>query len=166
MCAHGGEQSPSFELRVRKEHARAALSQVGDAAQHLLRGSRSKAGQRLQAAIPRRLLELVQRVDAESLVDAMDAGRSQAGNAQHLEQSLWRILAQLLEKLRVAILDHVAQHVECRWAEPSKSGEFPRANHRGEVIHGQSLQGTGRNVVSARHGRGFAAQFKQCRDFR
>src|SRR5215208_4970026 len=56
-------------------------------------------GKSTSAPVSRRLLQLLQRLDAQPLVDLVDLCRAEPGDAHHLEQPLGRALAQQLQVL-------------------------------------------------------------------
>ena len=90
LPAHRGEEARRFREAVWKQHLRAALLQPRDPSLHLLGGARPEARELRESAVARRLVERLQRLDAEALVDTPDARGSEPGHAQHLEEPFRR----------------------------------------------------------------------------
>src|SRR5205085_9930053 len=65
-----------------------------------------------EATVTRRLLELVERLDAKRFVNGVDLRGRQPGNVEHVEQAFRRRLTKLLEVARLAVLEEIANHGE------------------------------------------------------
>src|SRR5438309_4387591 len=117
MLGDHGPQRLSLAASVNVKPLRTARPKEGDSGEHLVRRLLSIAWQLRETTIARRLLELVDRLDAQGLVNPEDPRRRHAGHMEHLEQSLGRCCPELLEIERLPVLDEIAHDRERRWSE-------------------------------------------------
>ena len=95
-------QAQRFGVGVWQQNRRTGGTQLRDAVADSLHQPRTKARQRCQASIPHGILELLQRLDPQPGVNAMNRRRTEPWNAQHLLQPFRCLLAQVVEKPRVS----------------------------------------------------------------
>ena len=148
------------------ETKRAAFAGRGDSLKNLRDGLLAELGHFRQTSVARRSLELFDRVDVQRLPDLMNSRRRHPGNGEHVEQSLGHRLAQLLEVARLAGLDEVANHRECRRAEAAHAGERAGFEHRREIVRAERENSRRRAGVRANFERALAVELEVRRDLR
>ena len=160
LPAHDGEQAFGLGASMRIEHLRTALLEPRDPAQHLLCGARAEARELGEPAIARGVVEFLERVDAESFVDPTDARGAEPRDAQHLEESLGRRLAEPVEQGRVAGRLDLLEHID-HFGREASSIAPQEIRHRLRVGRCQRPRRVG---VGRRHGRILSLQLEQGHD--
>src|SRR5262249_35230741 len=117
-----------------------------------------------QPAIHCRGLELLDRLDAKRLVNLANPRRTQAGNRQHLDESLWHRRLELLEIPGRARVDEIPDHRQGGWSEAANLAQLTGAIERTEILHRERADLARRAGVGACLERALALQLEIRRD--
>ncbi len=150
--------------RVRVQHEVTRLAQIRDAPRDLRGRFRAEARQRREAPVARGGLEILQRVDAQSLVDRADLGGAEPRHAEHLEQTFGRVLLELREERGIAARREFRDHGERRRPYAAYAGEGAARNRLGEFAVAHVLQGARRGAVGAALEAALPFEFEQVGD--
>ncbi len=147
MPLDGVHEAHGFSERLGEQNVGRRLPEVGDPLEDLLRRLGAEARQPGEASIARRLLQLLERLDAESVVDLADLGGAEPRHAHHLDEPFGGGLLQLLEIGGLAELAQVAHDGERGRPEPAHLGELAGAVHLADVVGVEIENGPRRALV-------------------
>ena len=124
MRTHKLANAPRFRVPVLPQHEGARRAQVGDALANLFGSFFAKGWERRKTPIARRELELLQRIEPQSVVDEPNACWSESRHTQHFEQSFRRVFLQAFEQGGPIRLDDIDEHGASSWCDTIERGRF------------------------------------------
>jgi hypothetical protein len=109
-------------------------------------------------------LEVIERFNAELLVDEIDLGAAESGNAEEIEQSTGCLFAQAIEIGGLAGLDQILHDGECRGSNTFGLLQLSGFEERRQVIGTEGENSPGSLLVSAGVEAWGAAEVEQSSD--
>ena len=159
-----GEQEMRFDRGSREAPEVRVTAEDLDPSENLLSGLPAEFWQTGQLPILRHALQVIQRLDAERVVNELHLDGAEPGNAQELQQPLGDSLAQPIEIRRLARLDQLANDRQRRRSDPLNLRQLAGPHERAKIVGIEGDQGARRSRVRARLEFLFAFDFEEGAD--